>query len=147
MSPRKRPNSTSISAPCARPGRRFDVRQLNGDEGQEADLEIEEIPEGAVVLDLRDRRSYKAWHYPGSLHVDLEEALAHIDRFDAGKTYVAVCPIGLKSAHLAMTLRQAGRQAHNFRGGFGALLRHAAERQLIPAEMLSDRIVVVRAWA
>ena len=121
-------------------GRRFDVRDLTGDEGEEADLEIEEIPDEAVILDLRDARSFKAWHYPGSVHTDLDEALANIERFETDKKYVAVCPIGLKSAHLAMTLRQSGRQAHNFRGGFAALLRHAAARQIIPAEMLSTEL-------
>ena len=137
MSRRRRTNWRSALCDA---GQRFDVRNLSGNEGEEADLEIEEIPDGAVILDLRDRRSFKAWHYPGSVHTDLEEALAHVERFDLDKKYIAVCPIGLKSAHLALTLRQAGRQAHNFRGGFAALLRHAAERELIPGEMLSTEL-------
>ena len=121
-------------------GHRYNVRQLAGDEGEEAGLELEEVPDGAVVLDLRDAKSFGAWHYPGAVNIDLEEALAHVERFDIEKKYVAVCPIGLKSAHLAMTLRQSGRQAHNFRGGFAALLRHAAQRRIIPEEMLSTEL-------
>jgi hypothetical protein len=39
-----------------------------------------------------------------------------------------------------MTLRQSGRRAHNFRGGFAALLRHAADRQIIPQEMVSTEL-------
>jgi thiamine biosynthesis protein ThiI len=120
--------------------RRFNVRELQSDAGEDSDLEVEEITDGAVVIDLRDTKDYNAWHYPGAVNVDLEDALAHVERFDMGKRYIAVCPVGLKSAHLAMTLRQSGRRAHNFRGGFAALLRHAADRQIIPQEMVSTEL-------
>jgi thiamine biosynthesis protein ThiI len=119
---------------------RYEVRDLPGDEAGDEDLEIDEIPDGAVVLDLRDAESFRAWHYPDAVRIDLDDALGHVGRFDSDRTYVVVCPVGLKSAHLAARLRQAGRTAYNFRGGFGGLLRFAAARQIIPEEMVSTEL-------
>lgn len=116
------------------------VRSLAEDTGNEPGLELEEVPEGAVVLDMRDARDFRAWHYPGAVNVRLDDALSSIEQFDKDRQYIAVCPVGLKSAHLAMTLRKAGIAAHNFQGGFPALLRHAAQRELIPVEMLSTEL-------
>ena len=76
-----------------------------------------------IIIGVYMALAVNEWNSNRHHRARADEALANIERFETDKKYVAVCPIGLKSAHLAMTLRQSGRQAHNFRGGFAALLR------------------------
>jgi thiamine biosynthesis protein ThiI len=89
------------------------------------------------VLDVRSVTAYRAWHWPGALHLDLAEALRLLDRLERDKTYVVYCEIGLKSAHLAYRMRQAGFDAYNFAGGLKPLLRYAASRDLAPLQLLA----------
>jgi len=112
------------------------LRALRPEDLEIPKLEIEEIPEGAVVIDLRPRRSYEAWHWPEARHLDFLQALNTYSSFDQTKTYVLYCELGLKSAHLAELMRQAGFQAYNFKGGLRALLRYAIEKDLVPPELL-----------
>lgn len=112
------------------------LRALRPEDLEIPQLEIAEIPEGAVVIDLRPRRSYEAWHWPEAIHSDFLQALNNYSAFDRDKTYVLYCELGLKSAHLAELMRQAGFRAYNFKGGLRALLRYAIERNLVPPELL-----------
>ncbi|MFQ5600240.1 MAG: tRNA uracil 4-sulfurtransferase ThiI [Candidatus Krumholzibacteriia bacterium] len=112
------------------------ARRLSEEDWAIDDLEIDEIPEGAAVLDLRGELSFTAWHYPGAARVDLGHALKHLDEFDRRRAYVLYCQFGLKSAYLAEHMREAGLAAHNFRGGMRNLIRYAADRDLVPFELL-----------
>lgn len=114
----------------------FDLRSLDPDKGAIPELEIETVPEGAVVLDLRSRAAYQGWHWPDALFLDFAHALEAYRSFDRDKTYVLYCEFGLKSAHLAELLQREGVEAFNFRGGLKALLRHAEEKGLAPIDLL-----------
>ncbi len=103
----------------------FDLRALDLDRLSAPELEVDAVPAGAVVLDLRSAVAFKSWHYPGALRLGYAEALRAHRSFDPDKTYVAVCEVGLKSAHLAELLHQAGYRAHHFRGGLKHLIRYA----------------------
>jgi thiamine biosynthesis protein ThiI len=113
----------------------LDLRKLDPQVMTMPDLEIDTIPEEAIVLDVRSLTAYRAWHWPGALYLDLAEALKLVERFERGKVYVVYCELGLKSAHLAYRMRQAGLEAFNFRGGLRELLRFAAARDLAPVEL------------
>lgn len=41
-----------------------------------SDVEIDHVPENAVVIDLRSRSEYEAWHYPGAVNVDVDELVS-----------------------------------------------------------------------
>jgi thiamine biosynthesis protein ThiI len=114
----------------------LDARRLGEADWAIDDLEIEEIPDGVSVLDLRGEHGFAAWHYPGAQRVDLPHALKHLDDFESGRTYVLYCEFGLKSAFLAEQLRAAGHSAFNFRGGLRGLIEYAAARNLVPLEIL-----------
>jgi tRNA uracil 4-sulfurtransferase len=92
------------------------------------DVEIERVPEGAVVLDLRAHVGESTWKYPDSVHMPFETAIENAAFLPNEATYLLVCEVGLKSAYLAERMRQAGFEAHSFRGGSHALKRHV-ERQ------------------
>lgn len=91
--------------------------------------EVDAVPPGATVIDLRPAPAYRSWHYPGALHLDLPQALAACRSFARDRTYVVVCEVGLKSAHLAETMRQAGLAAFQVRGGLRGLMALAAQEE------------------
>ncbi len=114
----------------------FDLRTLKAQAFSSPGIEIEEIPQGAVVLDLRSPASYRTWHYPGALSLDFFKALEDYRTLDRTRTYVLYCELGLKSAHLAELMRKAGYRAFHFKGGLKNLMRYAVEKDLVPPELL-----------
>lgn len=91
--------------------RDFDLRHLPKGELEIPELEIESIPPGATVIDLRSRAEYQSWHHEGALWLDFQRALASYPSFATGRTYVLYCAYGLMSAHLAERMRKDGFEA------------------------------------
>ncbi len=106
----------------------FELRSLDVESRGLPELEIGAIPGDATVIDLRSRTAYDAWHWPGALHLDFERALAACRSVARDRRYVLYCEFGLKSAHLAETMRRDGYDASNFRGGLAALVALARSR-------------------
>ncbi|MEX0607701.1 MAG: THUMP domain-containing protein [Halofilum sp. (in: g-proteobacteria)] len=92
--------------------------------------EIEHVPEHAAVVDLRTDAEFAEWSWPEAIHLEFDRALEHAHRLPADRPYLFCCEVGLKSAWLAETLREAGYEAYSFRGGVPAMRCHApAERE------------------
>ena len=85
------------------------------------------------MVDLRSRHEYAGWHYPGALQLDFSRALESYSSFAKDQPYILYCEYGLKSAHLAEMMREAGHRALHFRGGTRTL-RRWAEKQGIRGE-------------
>jgi thiamine biosynthesis protein ThiI len=119
----------------------LDLRQIGPRDLSLPDLETETVPAGAIVMDLRSVGAYRIWHWPEALHLHLDGALRILEQLDRGKTYVAYCELGLKSAYLAHRMRERGLTAYNFRGGLRPLVQHAVERGLSPAELVPGDLV------
>jgi rhodanese-related sulfurtransferase len=90
------------------------------------------LPDGLLVLDVREDDEWRAGHVDGSVHVPLMELgeryadLAELT--DADQTLV-VCRSGNRSAYAAGFLIQQGLDAVNLAGGL--LSWHAAGRALV----------------
>jgi len=82
-----------------------------------SDLRVDRVPAGAVLLDLRSRAAYDAWHHPEALYLDFWTALRSYRSFDPDRTYVLHCEVGQKSTHLAELMREAGLSAYALREG------------------------------
>ncbi|MAE97109.1 MAG: tRNA 4-thiouridine(8) synthase ThiI [Deltaproteobacteria bacterium] len=106
----------------------LDLRSLDPDACGIPEIETDDIPNGSRVLDLRTRREYEQWHYPGALHLDFGHARDAYASFAKDQPYVLYCEYGLKSAHLAELMRGVGQRAFHFRGGTRALKRWAEEK-------------------
>lgn len=106
----------------------LDLRALDLDAEGLPELEIDEVPPDATVLDLRSKAAWAAWHWPGALRIDLDHALLAFRSFARDRRYVLYCEFGLKSAHLAERMRAEGFEAWHFRGGLKALVAHARAR-------------------
>jgi len=91
-------------------------------------LAIDTIPPGAAVVDLRAPDAYRAWHWPGAEQRDYFAALRGFAGWPRDRRWVFYCEVGLKSAHLAEKMQQAGFQAWNFRGGLKEMMA-LAERE------------------
>ena len=103
--------------------RKFDLRNLEGGQLEIPELEVERIPAGASLIDLRSKAEYTSWHHPDALWLEFQTAVYAYPSFERGQAYVLVCQYGLMSAHLAERMRKDGFEAFHFRGGTRALRR------------------------
>ena len=112
-----------------------DLRALDVSDFASPDLDVDRIPPGATVIDLRPVAQYRSGHYPEALHLEFGQAVEVLDSLDRERTYVLSCEFGLLSAHLAELMRRRGFRAYHFRGGQRALMRSAPrpERSSSPA--------------
>ena len=120
----------------------FDMNQINVDALDIKEIEIEEIPENAFVIDLRNEAVYHHWHYPGAIYVDFFSALESSENFvpaDA-RLIVTYCEVGVKSAQIAEKLRQIGLEAYHFKGGMRKLLEYSIDQDLFPVELLPPSV-------
>jgi thiamine biosynthesis protein ThiI len=106
----------------------FDLRTLDLASLERPDLQIDHVPDDAIVLDLRSKAAYQGWHYPGALFLDFANALRVYSQLDPGRQYVLYCEFGLKSGHLAELMRREGLRASHFAGGLKALIAWARSR-------------------
>jgi thiamine biosynthesis protein ThiI len=104
-----------------------DLRDLTLRYSEQESLAVQEVEKGAVLVDLRSRVAYEAWHYPDALHLDFFQALETFPSFDRDRAYVLYCEVGQKSAHLAELMRREGFRAFYLEEGAGRGLRRAAE--------------------
>ncbi|MGC9179728.1 MAG: tRNA uracil 4-sulfurtransferase ThiI [Vulcanisaeta sp.] len=71
-----------------------------------SDVEIDHVPEDAVVIDLRSRGEYELWHYPGAINVDVDKLVSTAETMGRDKVYVLYCSRGLSSKWGALELRR-----------------------------------------
>jgi len=86
------------------------------------------LPEGLVVLDVREPVEWHHGHIAGALHVPMSELPGRLDELPAGQTLV-VCKVGARSARVVTWLVQKGLDAVNLDGGM--LEWEAAGRDLV----------------
>jgi rhodanese-related sulfurtransferase len=81
------------------------------------------LPDGLLVLDVREDDEWRAGHVEGSVHVPLMELGARYtdlpELSEADQTLV-VCRVGNRSAYAAAFLIQQGIDAVNLEGGLAA---------------------------
>ncbi|HEX9692226.1 MAG TPA: tRNA uracil 4-sulfurtransferase ThiI [Gemmatimonadales bacterium] len=109
-----------------------DLRALRAVDLVQPYLFVDDVPDGATVLDCRDAHHHDAWHYPGAQRWDLDRLAVGFRELDKTRTYVLCCQFGLLSAHMAEAMQRAGYEAYSFRGGMTALRRYAADRGGVP---------------
>jgi thiamine biosynthesis protein ThiI len=93
----------------------------------ESYLFTEEVPENAVVIDVRGEDEWGAWHYPGSLRRDPWELAEHLRELDRDRTYLLYCDAGTQAVFLAERMQREGLEAYAFRGGTHSLRARAAD--------------------
>jgi rhodanese-related sulfurtransferase len=87
------------------------------------------LPDGLLVLDVREDEEWQAGHVEGSLHVPMMELGARYAELPDAQQTLVVCRVGSRSAHAAGFLIQQGIDAVNLDGGLVAWAR--AGRRLV----------------
>jgi rhodanese-related sulfurtransferase len=86
-------------------------------------VSVPELPDGAVMLDVREPDEWAAGHAPQAVHVPMAQVPQRLDEITAalpeGPVYV-VCRSGGRSARVTAYLAQAGWNAVNVDGGMQA---------------------------
>jgi rhodanese-related sulfurtransferase len=82
---------------------------------------IDQLPEGAVLLDVREDQEWAAGHIAGSVHVPMntipQRLASEPDLFHATGVVVVVCRVGGRSAQVTAWLQMQGVDALNMQGG------------------------------
>lgn len=74
------------------------------------------LPEGLVVLDVREPVEWQHGHIEGAVHVPLALLPQRLAELPTAQTLV-VCKVGARSAHAVTWLQQQGHDAVNLAGG------------------------------
>ena len=78
------------------------------------------LPEGLLVLDVREDEEWAAGHVAGSTHVPLMELGERVAELPLVPQTLVVCRSGHRSAHATAYLRELGIEAVNLDGGLAA---------------------------
>ena len=101
----------------------LDLRNLADEDLSRAYLWVDELPEGARVIDCRPAQQDDGWRHPGARRVlpgDFPEFAAKLDK-DA--RYVLFCDNGMQSGRFANLLQTVGYEAYALKAGTKALRR------------------------
>jgi len=97
-----------------------------------SDLWISEVPEGAVLVDLRDPESYRREHLAGALNVDVGDVLKMVEELGRDRTFVFYCYSGGLALDVAHKLRRLGIKAYALRPNARNAQRGSNGRPLAP---------------
>jgi rhodanese-related sulfurtransferase len=81
------------------------------------------LPDGLVVLDVREQNEWDTGHVDGSVHLPLMQLGEGYADLPAGAQTLVVCRSGNRSAHATAFLLQQGIEAVNLDGGLLAWAR------------------------
>ena len=115
----------------------LDLRAFDLGAAERKELEVESVPEGSRLIDLRSAAAYEAWHPAGAVRCPYPEVLRHVGSFEPDATYVVYCEVGLKSAHLADFMTRAGLRTFHLKRGVHTLRKAALEHDPALAALLS----------
>ena len=103
-------------------------------------VEVHQLPDDAVLLDVREAGEWAAGHAPDAQHLPMSELTARLGELpDADQLYV-ICRSGGRSARVTAYLAQQGHTAINVDGGMQAW--HATGRPMVGEVPGTDPTVV-----
>jgi len=111
----------------------YDLRSVSVEESFE-ELEVDEPPEGATIIDLRSEEKFRSWSLPGSIRIDFDKLVEGVQALDPTKKYVLLCDEGALSLEAAYVLRKLGFEAYSLRGGIRRLRRKILKQGSAQAE-------------
>ena len=104
-------------------GRRQEIDLLTWQPGPPPEHVLEEVPEGAVIIDVREEEEGPP---VGDVRLPYTRADEWAPGLDPDRTYLFVCSHGLRSESIAHELRRRGLRAFSLAGGIGRLPIRAA---------------------
>ena len=80
---------------------------------------VSDVPDDAVVLDVREVNEWTAGHIDGAVHMPMGDVPARLDDLPEGDPLFVICRSGGRSAQVAAWLNYNGYDAVNVAGGMG----------------------------
>ena len=80
---------------------------------------VSELPDDAVVLDVREIDEWVHGHIDGAVHIPMGDVPSRLDDLPEGDPLYVTCRGGGRSARVAAWLNQNGYDAVNVAGGMG----------------------------
>lgn len=81
---------------------------------------VDEIPEGAPVLDVREQNEWDAGHIEGAQHLPLSQLAERAEEVPLDQDVYVICRSGGRSLKATAFLAQSGFDPINVLGGMGA---------------------------
>lgn len=103
---------------------------------------VADVPERAVLLDVRENDEWAAGHAPGAVHVPMGQVVQRLDELTTAfseRPVHVVCRSGGRSAQVTAYLKQAGWDAVNVDGGMRAWA--AAGRPMVAESNAAPRVL------
>lgn len=88
------------------------VRCLDLSDDIVEDVTISEVPEGALILDVREPDQIRREPIEGAVEIAFDVAIEQAQLLPKGPTYVVICQVGLKSAYVAEIMRAMGHEVY-----------------------------------
>ena len=92
-------------------------------------VEVEQLPAGAYLLDVREDDEWECGHAPEAVHLPMSELTARMAEVPADREVYVICKVGGRSAQVVGYLNGQGRESVNVAGGM--LAWTAAGRPLV----------------
>ena len=90
------------------------------------DVPVTELPDDAVVLDIREQEEWDRGHAPTAVHIPMSELPARVDELapflDLDEPLVITCRSGGRVLRVMPWLAQQGYEVANMNGGMRAWL-------------------------
>jgi len=80
-------------------------------------VRVDDLPHGAVLLDVREDDEWTAGHAPEARHLPMSQLTGRLDEVPAADPLYVICRSGSRSARVVAFLSQQGVSAVNVAGG------------------------------
>jgi rhodanese-related sulfurtransferase len=80
-------------------------------------VEVEQLPSGAYLLDVREVDEWECGHAPEAVHLPMSELMARVGEVPADREIYVICKVGGRSAQVVGYLNAQGRETVNVSGG------------------------------
>ena len=84
---------------------------------------VGDIPDDAVILDVREDYEWVAGHADGALHIPMDQLPARLDELDPDEDVYVICRTGNRSGQMGPLLDTHGFDSVNVLGGTVAWVR------------------------
>lgn len=85
-------------------------------------VSVNDVPENAAILDVREQDEWDAGHIVGARHLPLSELMQRYEELDPDEDLYIVCRTGGRSMQACGWLANQGYSVFNIAGGSGAWL-------------------------
>jgi rhodanese-related sulfurtransferase len=78
---------------------------------------VSDLPDGTLLLDVREQDEWDAGHAPQALHIPMSELAGRLEELPADQAVYVICRSGGRSARVTEYLNGNGWDATNVDGG------------------------------